>query len=98
MSVRRQSVEVARLEVSTKACNTIRRIAAADALALLQQPALTVAPGTTTAAKAHIATAAERARLVNRQLKEVIRRLDALVDQLAGPDVLARIMRRGWRV
>ena len=65
----------------------IRRIAAADALALLQQPALTVAPGTTTAAKAHIATAAERARLVNRQLKEVIRRLDALVDQLAGPDV-----------
>ena len=65
----------------------IRRIAAADALALLQQPALTVAPGTTTAAKAHIATAAERARLVNRQLKEVIRRLDVLVDQLAGPDV-----------
>ena len=63
----------------------IRRIAAADALALLQQPALTVAPGTTTAAKAHIATAAERARLVNRQLKEVIRRLDVLVDQLAGP-------------
>ena len=51
----------------------------------LKRPALTVAPGTTEAAKAHIAAVAERVRLVNRQLKEVVRRLDALVDQLASP-------------
>jgi transposase len=68
------------------AAHRIRRIAAGDALAILQQPALTVAPGTTAAAKAHVAAVAERVRLVNRQLKEVIRRLDALVDQLAAPE------------
>lgn len=63
----------------------IRRITAIEALQLLKRPALTVAPGTTEAAKAHIAAVAERVRLVNRQLKEVVRRLDALVDQLASP-------------
>lgn len=68
------------------ASHRIRRLGASEALAILQRPALTVAPGTMPAAKAHIAAAAERARLVNRQLKEVIRRRDALVDQLAGPD------------
>lgn len=45
-----------------------------------------MAPGTTTAAEAHIRAVAERTRLVNRQLKEVVRRLDALVDQLAEPE------------
>jgi transposase len=68
------------------ASHRIRRLDAGEALAILQRPALTVAPGTTPAAKAHISAAAERTRLVNRQLKEVIRRLDALVDQLAGPE------------
>lgn len=67
------------------ASHRIRRLGAVEALAILQRPALTVAPGTTPAAKAHIA-AAKRARLVNRQLKEVLRHLDALVEQLAGPD------------
>jgi transposase len=64
----------------------IRRIGAAEALAILKRPALTVAPGTTAAAKAHIAALAERVRLVNRQLKEVNHRLDALVKTLAGSE------------
>jgi transposase len=61
----------------------IRRINGADVLAILRRPALTVAPGTVEAAVAHIAAVAERVRLVNRQIKETTRRLDALVDTLA---------------
>ena len=68
------------------AAHRIRRIAAADALAILQRPALTVAPGTIEAARAHITATAERLNLVNRQIKDVTRRLDALVEQLAGPE------------
>ena len=56
-------------------------------MAILKRPALTVAPGTTHAAQAHIATVAERLNLVNRQIKDVTRRLDVLVDQLAGPEI-----------
>jgi len=68
------------------AAHRIRRITAAEALAILKRPPLTVAPGTTEAAKAHIATIAERLRLVNRQIKDVSRRIDSLVDQLAEPE------------
>ncbi|HET8996244.1 MAG TPA: IS110 family transposase [Acetobacteraceae bacterium] len=68
------------------AAHRIRRITAADALAILQRPALTVAPGTAEAARAHITATAERLYLVNRQIKDVTRRLDALVEQLAGPE------------
>ena len=68
------------------AAHRIRRIAAADALAILQRPALSVAPGTIEAARAHITATAERLNLVNRQIKDVTRRLDALVEQLAGPE------------
>ncbi len=68
------------------AAHRIRRLAAADALAILQRPALTVAPNTTEAARAHIAVTAERLTLVNRQIKDVTRRLDALVESLAGPE------------
>jgi hypothetical protein len=68
------------------AAHRIRRIAAADALAILQRPALTIAPGTIEAARAHITATAERLNLVNRQIKDVTRRLDALVEQLAGPE------------
>lgn len=63
--------------------NRIRRISAAEARSILCRPALTVAPGTTEAAQAHITALSERIRLVNRQLKDVTRRLDALVNQLA---------------
>ena len=67
----------------------IRRITAADALAILKRSALTVAPGTTDAARAHITTVAQRLNLVNRQIKNVTRRLDILVDQLAKPETEA---------
>lgn len=63
--------------------NRIRRINASEIRSILGRPALTVAAGTAEAAKAHITAVSERVRLVNRQLKEVTRRLDALVDQLA---------------
>ena len=68
------------------AAHRIRRITAAEALTILQRPALTVAPGTVEAARAHIMATAERLSLVNRQIKDVTRRLDALVEQLAGPE------------
>ena len=58
------------------AAHRIRRITAADALVTLQRPALTVAPGTIEAARAHITATAERLNLVNRQLKDVTRRLE----------------------
>jgi transposase len=64
----------------------IRRIGAAEALAILKRPALTVAPGTTDAAKAHIAAVAERLRLVNRQLKDVTHRIGVLVNTLAASE------------
>jgi hypothetical protein len=53
---------------------------------ILRRPTLTVAPGTADAARAHITAVAERLNLVNRQIKTVTRRLDGLVEQLAGPD------------
>jgi len=62
----------------------IRRITPAEVLSLLQVPGLTVADGTEQAATAHIATVAERLRLVNRQLKVVARRLDRLIASLPG--------------
>lgn len=68
------------------AAHRIRRITAHDALAILRRPALTVAPGTTDAACAHITAVAERLSLVNRQIKTVTRRIDGLVEQLAGPE------------
>ena len=61
----------------------IRRIAAAEVLRILRQPALTVAPGTAEAASAHIRTVAERLKLVNRQLREAHRRLDGLCAEFA---------------
>jgi transposase len=56
----------------------IRRIDAATALGILREQPLTVAPGTTEAASAHIRTLAARARLINAQLKQAQRRLDEL--------------------
>jgi len=56
----------------------IRRLDAGTVLRLLRAPALSVAPGTTEAATAHIRTLAARARLINIQIKEAQRRLDEL--------------------
>jgi transposase len=70
---------------SVLAAHRIRRVTAAEALSFLRRPALTVAPGTTEAAKAHIAMTAKRLRLVNCQIKDVSRRIDTLLNQLAEP-------------
>jgi transposase len=63
----------------------VRRLTADEILAILRQPAITVAPGTAEAAVAHIKMLAVRVRLVNRQLKETSRQLDELCEQIAGP-------------
>ena len=63
----------------------VRRIGAAEALRLLRQKPLLTAAGVTEAAVAHIKIAAERARLVNRQLKDAHQKLDALCDRLERP-------------
>jgi hypothetical protein len=70
------------LERILKAHRT-RRITAAEMLRILQQPALTVAPGTAEAASAHIRAVAERLKLVNRQIHEAHRQLDGLCARLA---------------
>jgi hypothetical protein len=56
----------------------IRRLDAGTALRVLRSQALSVAPGTTEAASAHIRTLAARARLINAQIREAERRLDEL--------------------
>lgn len=63
--------------------NRIRRLDAKQVFTTLRQKPLTVAPGTTEAATAHIASVAERLRLLNRQIKEAHRRLDQLASELA---------------
>jgi len=60
----------------------IRRFDAAHVLDVLRKPALQVAGGTVEAASAHIKTLIARIRLVNRQIKEANRRLDALTAKL----------------
>ena len=63
----------------------IRRIGAAEVLAILKQQALVVAPGVTEAAVAHIRVLIESIRLFTRQLKEAHRQLDKLCSLLAEP-------------
>ncbi|GEO18800.1 IS110 family transposase [Microvirga aerophila] len=63
----------------------IRRLTADEVLAVLRQPAVTVAPGTAEAAVAHIRMLAARVRLVNCQLKETSGQLDELCEQIASP-------------
>jgi transposase len=60
----------------------IRRLDAGTVLRVLRERPLTVAPGTTEAASAHIRTLAARARLINAQLKEAQHRLDELCDAI----------------
>ena len=63
----------------------IRRIDAAEALRILRQTPLAVAPGTVEAASAHIDTVAIRLRLVNQQIKQAHRKLDELCAKLEAP-------------
>ena len=62
--------------------NRIRRFDAARVLAVLRQSPVQIAAGTVEAASAHIKTLIARIRLVNGQIKEAHRRLDALTAQL----------------
>lgn len=62
----------------------IRRISAAEALGRLRAPALTVAPGTESAAVDHLASVAKRLQLVNREIASADDRLDRLTARLAG--------------
>ena len=62
--------------------NRIRRFDAARVLAVLRQSPVQIAAGTVEAASAHISTLIARIRLVNGQIKEAHRRLDALTAQL----------------
>lgn len=63
----------------------IRRIGAAKVLGILNQPALTVAPGVTEAAVAHVRVLVENIRLFSKQLKEAHRQLAKLCKRLAEP-------------
>ena len=63
----------------------VRRIGPAEALRILRQTPLRVAAGATEAAVAHIEFAAERVRLVNRQLKDAHQKLEALCARLERP-------------
>jgi len=63
----------------------IRRIGTDEVLSILRTQPLSVAPGVTDAAKAHIRLLAEQLRLVNKQIKEAHRQLDRLCTLLAGP-------------
>jgi len=62
--------------------NRIRRIKAQEALDILRQPPLYVAPGTVEAATAHIALLAAQLRLINHQTAACHRRLDELCARL----------------
>ena len=62
--------------------NRIRRFDAAHVLDVLRKPPVQVAAGTTEAAAAHIKTLTARIRLVNHQLGEAHRQLDALTARL----------------
>jgi transposase len=64
----------------------IRRIGVDEALTTLRQKPIQVASGTTEAATAHIRTLAVRLKVVNRQIKDAHRQLDALCAKLAGPE------------
>ena len=63
----------------------VRRIGAAELLRILRQTPLEVAAGATEAAVAHIKIAAERVRLVNRQIREAEQKLEALCARLEQP-------------
>ena len=64
----------------------IRRITADQLQEILRAPAIAVAPGTTEAAVAHIQSASERLRLVQRQLADAKREVARLIDVLAGSE------------
>jgi len=67
------------------ATHRIRRLDAAEVVRILRAPPLTVAPGTTEAASAHIRTLAPRLKVVNDQLKAAQHKLDELAALIVPP-------------
>jgi transposase len=61
----------------------IRRITAPELVERLRAPAITVAPGTTEAASAHIQVLIKRLTLINRELRAAQAKLDQLIKRLA---------------
>jgi len=61
----------------------IRRYSADEVLAKLRSTPVHSAPGTATAAAAHLKLLGERARLLNRQLKDCRKQLEAALDKMA---------------
>ena len=64
----------------------IRRLTAAEVRQALRKPPLILSPGTVEAASAHVASLIPRIRLINRQIKDAERRIDALIARLALPE------------
>ena len=62
--------------------NRVQRFDAAHVLDVLRKPPVQVAAGTTEAASAHITTLTARIRLINQQLREAHRQLNALTARL----------------
>lgn len=61
----------------------IRRYSADEVLTILRATPVHSAPGTATAATAHLKLLGERAQLLNRQLKDCRKQLEAALDQMA---------------
>ena len=66
----------------------IRRLDADQVRHILHQPPLPTAPGVTEAATGHIRLLLPRIRLLNNQIKAVHAEIDALCQQLAGPQTI----------
>jgi transposase len=64
----------------------IRRVSAAEVRAVLQAPALPVAPGTVEAVSGHVALLVPQLELVTRQHRACVAQLAAALTALAGPD------------
>jgi transposase len=75
-------LSVAHLEPLLKK-HHIRRVSAAEVLAILKRPALRVAPGVTQAARRHVALLLPRLRLLQEQRKECVKRLNELLEELS---------------
>jgi hypothetical protein len=65
-------------------CKGVLAHVAAEVLKRLCTPAIPLAPGTVSAATAHLEAVAKRLELVNRQMLAVDERLDSLAESLAG--------------
>jgi transposase len=79
---RAKRVRLASVEAILKR-HRIRRLDAKQVLEILRQPPFRLAPGTAKAAQAHVDTLVDRIRLINRQIADADRRLDALTDKLS---------------